>query len=78
MAETSKGSSAATEEFGRFAGNILRTGVSALLALKAGLDVTGNAIGRWAAILVTAAKGDFSRAWDIINDETGVFIYEYS
>ena len=78
LAETSKGSSAATEEFGRFAGNILRTGVSALLALKAGLDVTGNAIGRWAAILVTAAKGDFSRAWDIINDETGGFIDEYS
>lgn len=78
LVRTAEGSNDATKEIGEFAGDILRVGVSALLALKAGLDTTGNAIGRWAAIVVTAAGGDFKRAFEIMQDETGGFVDEYT
>lgn len=78
MLNLSEGSNDAVRELGSFGGDILRTGLSAVLALKAGLDVTGNAIGRFAAALAAVGSGEFRRALDIMTDETGGFVEEYT
>ncbi len=73
----SEGTNYASKDLGEFGGNVLRVGVSALLALKAAITAVVNSYARLGAAAAAAVGGEFSRAYNILTDKTGGFIDEY-